>query len=163
MPHQKPTGTGLLAIAGILLLIAGCSDSGPALGTVTGTVTMDGKPLPNAIVSFVPEAGGRASVGTTDDSGTYQLGYINQLGALIGNHKISITSVVQGDDMDFSEIRSDDPRYEEMLLTRKSDYDNAVVKEPIPAAYNKKSTIVREVERGRNVIDFPLSSDGTLP
>lgn len=163
MPYQQPRRAGFLAITAILVLIAGCTDSGPALGTVTGTVTMDGEPLPNAIVSFVPEAGGRASVGTTDENGTYQLGYVNQLGALIGSHKISITSVVQSDDTDFSEIRSDDPRYEEMLRTRKSDYDNAVVKEPIPVAYNKKSTMTREVERGKNVIDFPLSSDGTLP
>lgn len=144
-------------------MVAGCADNGPALGTVSGTVTMDGKPLPNAIVSFVPEAGGRASVGTTDENGNYNLGFIDRMGALVGKHKVSITSVVQGDDMDFSEIRSDDPRYEEMVLARKSDYDNAVVKEPLPAEYNKKSTIVREVESGKNVFDFPLNSEGTLP
>lgn len=163
MPHRQSQYASLLTITGAILLIAGCADGGPALGTVSGTVTLDGKPLANAIVSFVPEAGGRPSVGTTDEQGNYQLGYIDRLGALIGNHKVSITSVVQSDDLDFSEIRSDDPRYEEMALTRKSDYDNAVVKEPLPAAYNKQSTIVREVERGKNVIDFALNSEGTLP
>ncbi|MHC2069707.1 carboxypeptidase-like regulatory domain-containing protein [Bremerella sp. T1] len=147
----------------LCVMLIGCAESGPPLGTVSGTVTMDGKPLPNAIVSFVPTAGGRASVATTNESGEYQLAFIDRMGALIGNHKVSITTAVQSDDEDFSEISSDDPRYEEMLMTRRSDYNNAVVREPIPATYNAKSEIVKEVESGSNVIDFPLNSDGTLP
>jgi len=30
----------------------------------------------------------------------------------------------------------------------------------VPERYNSQSTLVREVELGQNVFDFPLSSDG---
>lgn len=145
-----------------LAMILGCSESGPPLGTVTGTVTMDGEKLPNAIVSFVPEAGGRASVATTDENGEYRLAYIDRPGALIGTHKISVTSTAKVESEIPTDIRSDDPRYAEMQ-SRQSDYNNATVKESIPAVYNSKSQLVREVSSGTNVIDLALTSDGKLP
>ncbi|MCC9606360.1 carboxypeptidase-like regulatory domain-containing protein [Blastopirellula sp. JC732] len=163
MSHYLKYRMAGLALLSCLIMSVGCAEQGPSLGAVSGTVTLDGKPLPNVIVSFVPVTGGRPSVGTTDENGKYQLAFVDRLGALTGKHKVSITTVVQGDDIDFSEISSDDPRYEEMVLARKSDYDNAVVKEPLPAAYNSKSELIREVESGANAIDFALTSDGKQP
>ena len=58
----------------LLLAIAGCSGD-PPTGAVTGTVILDGDPLPNAIVTFTPLAGGRSTIGTTDTTGTYTLGF----------------------------------------------------------------------------------------
>lgn len=145
-----------------LAMILGCADGGPPLGTVTGTVTMDGEKLPDAIVSFVPEAGGRASVATTDSNGQYRLAYIDRPGALIGTHKISVTSTAKVESEIPTDISSDDPRYAQMQ-SRKSDYNNAVTKESIPAVYNTKTQLVREVTSGDNVIDLQLTSDGKLP
>ena len=50
-------------------LCLGC-ESGPEIASVEGTVTMDGKPLANATVLFVPE-NGRPAGGRTDERGHY--------------------------------------------------------------------------------------------
>jgi hypothetical protein len=48
-----------------LVAVAGCGSSGPPIAYVSGKVTMDGKPLPNATVVFIPENQHR------DDAGVY--------------------------------------------------------------------------------------------
>ncbi len=56
-----------------LLLLCGCG-GGRGFVTVSGTVRYNGKPLPGAYVSFSSEDPGiRASTGTADSSGRYQL------------------------------------------------------------------------------------------
>lgn len=146
-----------------LSMIVGCGESGPSLGKVTGKVTLDGKPLPNAIVSFVPEDGRRSSSAMTNDQGVYTLAYIDQAGAVIGKHKVSITSTPEVQTLTMEDIPSDDPRYAEMMKSRLSDYNNAKTKEKLPAVYNSKSELVYEVTSGSNTIDLPLTSDGKLP
>jgi hypothetical protein len=41
--------------------------------TVEGTATLDGQPLAGATVSFIPEGGGQAANGLTDDEGHFRL------------------------------------------------------------------------------------------
>ena len=74
----------LLCVA--TFLIAGCGRSDlPELGTVSGTVSLDGKPLADAIVNFTPEQGGRPSTGQTDTTGHYTLVYVADAeGAVVG-------------------------------------------------------------------------------
>ena len=50
----------------------------PELGSVTGTVTLAGKPLADAIVEFRP-AEGRPSSGKTNETGAYTLQYTSDL------------------------------------------------------------------------------------
>ena len=45
----------LLTVLMIGSVCVGCGDGGPPLGKVQGTVTMDGNPLPSALVTFMPE------------------------------------------------------------------------------------------------------------
>lgn len=67
--------------AGVLwmcLALGGCSratTSAPALVPVSGTVTLDGKPLVGAMVRFTPQQGtiGAEAFGTTDVDGRYSL------------------------------------------------------------------------------------------
>jgi hypothetical protein len=51
MTQYKALCSVLLGLLG--LAVAGCSSSGPAPVTVSGTVTLDGKPLAGAILEFV--------------------------------------------------------------------------------------------------------------
>lgn len=65
-----------LVLLGVTL--GGCSGGGgsvPTLAPVSGTVTLDGKPLAGAAVSFVPQAGteGAGAFGTTDAEGRFTL------------------------------------------------------------------------------------------
>lgn len=128
----------------LCLISVGCSDTPsdqPDLGTVTGTVTMDEKPLAGVMVVFSPEEG-RSSMGTTDDAGKYELVYVGDTkGAKIGTHKISIATA-----------QSDSSEEE-------GGAGAAPFKETIPAKYNTKSTLTEEVKAGENVFDFQLTSN----
>lgn len=77
---------GLLSL--LTLLAAGCGSSGGLL-PATGTVTYQGKPVENAIVSFMPEAG-TMGTGTTDASGKYEIRTGGKPGAAPGKHSVSI-------------------------------------------------------------------------
>jgi len=83
----------LVVCIGLVVSLTACgggaSDT-PTLGQVTGKVTLDGAPLADAFVTFMPEKV-RASAATTDSEGKYELIYIrNEKGASIGNHKVTV-------------------------------------------------------------------------
>lgn len=76
-----------------LLVLAGCQDSGPAIGRVSGTVTHNGKPVPDLTINFIPDEG-RPSWGMTDSSGDYVLHWDEDHdGAEVGTHKVSVAFV----------------------------------------------------------------------
>lgn len=56
-----------------LLLAAGGCNRGPKLYPVTGTVTLDGKPVANAAVLLYKEKGGRPPEAQTDAAGKFQM------------------------------------------------------------------------------------------
>lgn len=101
---------------------------------MSGIVTLDGTPLPNARVQFTPVAadGGRDSVGRTDAEGRYELVYIRDVrGASVGEHVVRITTANAEEG----------------------------VAEKLPPRYHAETTLEKTVDRGSNEIDFPLSSD----
>ncbi|QDT95341.1 transthyretin-like family protein [Gimesia aquarii] len=123
-----------------LLMLTGCGESGPELASVTGHVTLDGKPIANARVEFSPSEG-RTSVGTTNAEGVYELQYsIEKAGAVIGSHNIKITT----------ERAATGGEGGEPLVPGS--------KELLPSIYNSKSSLTEEVTPGENMIDFSLSS-----
>ena len=64
-----------IVLAGIFLgLGCGGGVDRPPIGSVTGTVTLNGEPLAGVIVLFKPETG-RAATATTDGKGAYNLEY----------------------------------------------------------------------------------------
>src|SRR5690348_5741145 len=73
--------------------VAGCGGSEFEFGDVTGVVKLDGKPLPNAVVTFTPKGGGPSGVGKTDAEGQYQLYTATEPGAIVGEHTVSIIAV----------------------------------------------------------------------
>ena len=123
----------LVSLAG-LVAYQGCDGSGhPPLGQVTGTVTLDGKPVPDVRVAFEP-AGAAASSGVTDASGKYTLFYAKDVkGAVIGKHVVRI------------EPQPPDPAM----------MDKAV---QIPMKYSLESMLSEEVKAGQNTINLDLKS-----
>jgi hypothetical protein len=152
----QPVGAclGLVLVVGF----AGCGDDGPPLGTVTGQVTMDGKPLENALVTFIPEAGGGTAVGQTDANGNYTLATGARKGALVGTHKVAVTTVkTASGGGEVMEAGSD--AYEKQAMGGSAaDYNAAATAEPIPTKYNSATTLQHEVTSGRNVINLELTS-----
>jgi len=104
---------------------------------VSGTVTMDGRPLGGIAVVFESE-GGVLSFGNTDDEGRYRVSYIRSArGAGLGRNVVRISTPTMGPS---SPLRKD----------------------TIPAIYNTASTLAVDVTKGSNVFDFPLESKPTI-
>lgn len=120
-------------------MAAGCGSSGPAIVPVSGVVKLDGQPLDQATVMFVPE-GGRTAVGLTDASGTYRLQFTeDRWGALPGAHKVMITT----------ERAQSGGEGSPVVPARK---------ELLPKKYNAATELTAQVSADKPSIDFDLTS-----
>jgi hypothetical protein len=132
-----------------LALVAGC-DSGNQFAPVSGRVTLNGKPLANATVSFQPVAqdGSRnaavGSTGKTNANGEYTLvGSKGESGAWVGKHRVMITQL--GEVVGESDARP--PR------------GGWPLKEKVPAKYSNDSKETFDVPAGGTTsADFALTS-----
>jgi hypothetical protein len=76
----------------LTVTVLGCGPSGPETAEVTGLVTFNGQPLPDAAVVFTPD-NGRLASGVTDSEGRFELSTFGENdGALIGKHIVTITA-----------------------------------------------------------------------
>src|SRR4051812_27035677 len=70
---------------------------------VVGTLTYQGKPLENYMVSFIPKDGGHNAVGVTDATGNFILGTNKPRdGAAIGSYGVAVAFVGPPPDADKS-------------------------------------------------------------
>jgi cytochrome c1 len=90
-------GFAKVATLGLAAAIGwGCSDEEVTykLVKVTGTVTRNGKPLADAGVSFIPDAGNKSSTPGIDRSGeegNYMLTFKGRTGIAPGKYKVMVT------------------------------------------------------------------------
>jgi hypothetical protein len=84
---------GLLVLVFLVKMIFFGSSSGPALTRATGTVTMGGKPLAGADLTFHPTAkGGRSAVSKTDRLGHFEMRTAGVgRGVLPDDYRVTIT------------------------------------------------------------------------
>lgn len=73
-------------------MTSGCGGGDyPETVEVNGRVTLDGEPLPNAIVTFMPTDGQRTASGTTNAQGEFSLSTFEPGdGAVPGEHKVAV-------------------------------------------------------------------------
>ena len=90
-PYEKlPRLFLILALVGTP---AGCDDDA-RVSRVQGVVTLDGEPVADATVTFMPSEGGRPAFGITGSDGSYELTTFNAGdGALLGSHAVAIMAV----------------------------------------------------------------------
>jgi hypothetical protein len=121
-----------MPFATIALLVAGCGGiETPPLGLVEGVVTLDGVPLPAAMVVYTPDGPGRSSTAVTDTSGRYALVFLRDIpGANVGTHTVRITTAT----------------------------GKRGVREMLPTRYHRKTVLTATVQPGSNTIDFALQS-----
>lgn len=122
----------------LVACLIGCGGPAhPEVGRVSGVVTLDGQPLPEATVMFQP-AEGRASQATTDSAGKYSLTYLDGVpGAKLGSHTVIIRTEIPGEDG-----------------------QPPIAKEKLPKRYHDQTELTAEVKPGSNTFDFPLTSQG---
>ncbi len=83
---------GFAAVVALFLSLSGCTNQSdrPAIGEVSGVVTLDGEPLANASVAFSQD-GFRPAIGETNSEGRYELFYIRDIkGATVGTNTVRI-------------------------------------------------------------------------
>jgi len=126
------------AVICLLALVAACSSRTSA--TVHGKVTLDGAPLDDATVSFVPTAGGaRQSAWTTIKNGEYAIAEKDGLGT--GPFRVEIRALRPTGE-------KPNPNEKTMVPSR----------EIIPSRYNRSSELKAEIKLGKNASDFVLKS-----
>lgn len=127
-----------------LVALVGCGGGGPHLVAVSGKVTVDGRPVPKAIVTFNPTgAGGSNSLGKTDNEGNYRLEFSqDKKGALVGDYVVEIVTKK----ISKSDLPDDGSAPEPTAFVE------------IPAQYRKRGALTASVKDQSNVINFELSS-----
>lgn len=89
----------VLTLSATLLFVVGCGGNAHELETapVSGTVTLDGKPLPNGFVYIVP-AKGRMAKGVINQDGSFVVGtYEADDGAQVGTHNVTVVAIPLGE------------------------------------------------------------------
>jgi hypothetical protein len=131
-------------IAALLTSLLGCGDGGPELASVKGIVTVDGQPVPNATLTFVPQEGS-PSYGQTNREGKYELMFTDvKRGAMLGSHQVTI----EGQRLSKDELAE--------MKAQGMDVPDRIVE--IPKAYRQAGALTAEVKRGSNAIDFNLET-----
>jgi hypothetical protein len=134
----------LLAVFAATLI--GC---GSNLGSVSGTVTLDGKPFAGSdhlrgTVQFIPETGhGMVASGYLDESGNYELSSGSRVGVLPGKYVVTVSAIE--------------------IIPPKIPGGAAGGKAASPPRYANPQTsgFTAEVVRGHNTFDFALLSQPT--
>jgi len=138
--------TAWLLFASLIAACGGCgaATSLPPLGLVSGRVVLDEQPVADATVIFFPTTGRRSAARTASD-GTYQLQFVGKtMGAVVGNHRVSIVKLVP------------DPAYQP---TGRPDQPPPQQVNLLPSKYAGSGSILdATVTAGRNTCDFQLTS-----
>jgi len=128
-------------VSSFALVLSGCG--GSDLGSVSGTVTLDGNPLAGAQVMFMPVGGGGVSTGETDSAGKYTLICADgSQGAVIGAHTVSIELIEEEDTGDGTG----------------EDESEASGEGLVPARYNEETELKADVQAGSNTFNFDLET-----
>ncbi|MFH1924018.1 MAG: hypothetical protein ABIP48_29540 [Planctomycetota bacterium] len=128
-------------LAVLLVVIAGCDGSNRA--GVTGEVTLDGQPVEDGTISFVP-SGGAAAWGDIK-GGRYSISAAEGPG--VGTSRV--------------EIRWDRKTGKKSPAVPPAPPDTMIeeTEEAVPARYNAESELKAEVKSGKNTFDFKLEAE----
>jgi len=78
----------LLSATALLIFVTGC---GGMPASVEGLITLDGRPLPSATISFHPDAPGPVAYGVSRDDGAYSLKTgAKQTGLEAGSYRVTV-------------------------------------------------------------------------
>jgi hypothetical protein len=141
--------------AGVLTLLVSTSctqaPDGPPLVPVEGVVTLDGKPLANAVVTMIPrgETLGQGGTGKTDAAGHFDISIPDgtRRGVVAGAYAVVINKFINPDGTDFAPSDDIDPMsaaFKELLLPI---YSNG-----------ERTTLSADVPEGGAKLEFKLRS-----
>ena len=125
-------------------MFTGCKNDG--LHAVSGTVLLDGTPLAEGTIAFMPSGENGVSAGASIKDGTYS--------ARISPGKM-IVKIYSERHLTPEEVNE----YNTNPMTKGSlTPAEAVIKQVIPAIYNERSNLTVEIQEGRKDLNFQLES-----
>jgi len=140
----------------IAAIAVGCGESGPTLVPVEGILTLDGKPLEEATVSFMPDPSNTevtAGMGLTEEDGKFYARHNGRYGLAVGRYKVTFSKTAEPPPgAKIPAGMENDPLQQEFLGLRK---------QTLPKKYTdlQKATEVVEVKNGENnVYKFDLKT-----
>ena len=138
--------------AALACVLVGCggNTNEPPRGPVKGRVTLGGKPVANATVTFENVAAGVAQTASTDDDGRYEFVAYNAQGLPAGSYKVGVTAGR------FMQPGEEVPRFDPSV---KPGTPLKGTTTPVPSKYAKPATsgLTAEVKAGANdPFDFEL-------
>ena len=148
--HVVGLGIGVLLLSFAVGCGGGRDSSMPDLVPVSGTVTLDGKPLSGAMVTFLPVGAtrGRSCYGVTGADGRYELMESEKnKGAPVGEFTVLCNKWVMPDGSDLpkdSQVSAMESGARELLPPQYSEDGTSQLKATVPA--------------GGGTVDFPLTS-----
>jgi hypothetical protein len=147
MKHNRSV-VAILLLGTILGTVIGCGDD-VKRAAVKGKVTIDGTPLPDGVITFVPLDKANAQPGGSPiANGQYAISAANGLAA--GEYQVQIRA-----DRPTGKKEWDGMGDERLPASKKHYVDK--MESYIPAQYNDRSTLQATVELGKvNVRDFDL-------
>jgi len=146
----------VLALTPLLAFAIGCG-SGPKLVPVTGVVTLNGKPLGEAVIQFLPDPATEDTYPADDitgPEGNYKAQTNGRSGVVPGKYRVVVTKVITPPPAAVSEQFKDDPFMAE-LSSRPPDVGKTAKK----AADNKvQGEFSREIPPEGGEFDFDVKA-----
>lgn len=133
----------LVGFAIAATVVAGCND-GPPMVSVTGLVTLDGNPVPDAAVVFEPTQSGPIGAATTDSEGKFKLVTSTREGLIPGEYRASVTKY---------EMLGIDPN-------KPGDFTNAKMQWVVPEKYSQMATsgLMYKIDKSDDALEVQLIS-----
>jgi hypothetical protein len=144
-----------MAALAVIFMFHGCGDGGPRRVPVSGTLTLNGKPLEGATVTFAPDP--TNPVGTpggafTDKDGSYIAASDQRPGLAAGKYKVLVTKSALKNGAKVPDEFKDDPM---MAVT------SGLTIELLPPAYSNANTspLSLDVPEAGGSFDFDVKQD----
>jgi hypothetical protein len=139
---MKKIGILLMGTAIFAAALCGCGRGGPG-AQISGSVTLDGKPLQKGRIVFIPDVGVKAKSTTVEViDGKFD---VTQQAPTLGMHKV--------------DIRSERPTGKKVPSGMPGPPIDEMV-QYLHIGYNVQSQLTREIKPGKNTIDFELKRSG---
>ena len=131
-----------------LFLVVGCGTSGPELADVSGKITLDGKPIPAAGISFLPNDGKASpAYGGTNAQGQYSLQFTrDKTGAMLGSYDVVLEPPGKVSKAELAELKA-------------QGLPEPPTGVPLPKKYKKLGALKATVKSGANTLNFELTSN----
>jgi len=134
-------GLLLCSAAATLVLLSGCSDK---RAEVSGTVQLDGQPVPDGRIDFIPVEGTKGpGTGAPIKDGHYHIA--KKDGVVVGKNRVELRTFRKTGE------QIQDPNAPQGVLTDER-------AQAFPPEYSDQSTVVKEIHEGPNTIDFDVQT-----